>query len=347
MKSPIARSSRAFARTAILYSGRFALGLCVFASSVVVSARQRDPISPAEMQARVDELAHAPWSGKFKEKDARYDGYCHRSTLKVEVTDPQTGEKRDQKLYLYRPNSKNKVPLVVVVPTMDGITILEPEVASQFCSSKIAAIIADVNNPAQPPELPAWGTEDANNRRAILALRTVIDYARQDARFEPGQIGMMGLSLGGITTAMMAGLEPERLRAVAIAVGSGNLPYVMSESDNRKVSELRSRRMSHLGMNDVRAYEEVLHETIRYDPMHFTSLTNRDRILMIMARQDTKVPFSAQRDLYTALGGPDYMIFAGNHVGSLLSLTYLYMGTVIDFFKARFAGKYGVIAVNQ
>lgn len=336
MNLPVARLSRRLA-------GSF-LGLCLVCTTTLAFGRALDPITSDEMNLRLAELQHSPWNGKFKEKDVEFDGYCYRSTLKMDVVDPQTGDTRNLKLYLYRPDVDKKVPLVMVIPTLDGITVLEPSIAVQLCDSDIAAIIADVNNPIQPPELPSWGVEDKNNRSAILSLRTILDYAETDPRFERDQIGMMGLSLGGITTAMMAGVEPDRLRAVVITVGGGNLPYVMAESDNSKVTELRRRRMSYLGLRDVSEYEERLHESIRFDPMYFASRANRDRVLMVMAERDSTVPFSVQRDLFSALKKPDYMLFSGGHIGSLVSLTYLYLDTVIDFFKARFEGKMGPIA---
>jgi hypothetical protein len=78
--------------------------------------------------------------------------------------------------------------------------------------------------------------------------------------------------------------------------------------------------------------------------MHFAPLANKDRLLMVMAENDTKVPTIVQKDLFRAFGQPDYMIFAGTHVGTLLSLTYLYFDTVVEFLSARFAGRHGVVA---
>src|SRR5690606_31229816 len=158
------------------------------------------------------------------------------------------------------------------------------------------------NQNTVPEEIPSWGFEDQNNRRAILSLRTIIDYIEGTPYFDSRKIGMIGSSLGGVTTSFMAGIEPQRISAFVIVVGGGNIPYTLSVSDNEKILELRRRRMAAEGLTDPEHYEDKLREILKFDPMYFASFAVRDKIFMALSRSDTKVPTLVQEDLFRAFG---------------------------------------------
>jgi dienelactone hydrolase len=315
----------------------------VLLESLVAVARPLDPITVEERDRRVMELKHTPLSGKVYEQFEGMDGNCVLSTVSLTVRDAYTGASTPLSFRMYRPNVAGPVPFVLVIPTMAGVTILEPKASSQLCAAGMAAAIVDAYDTSLPSTAPSWGYEDQKMRFAVHSLRTVLDFAERDARFHPQKLGVIGLSLGGITSALLAGLEPGRLRAAVVVVGGGNLPYVMTVSTDKVVADLRDYRMNAVGMESLSVYEEALHRTLRYDPMYVASLVNKDRVMMVMAERDDKVPTSVQKDLFHTMGNPDYMTFAGTHVGTLLSLTYIYFDTVVAFMNARFQGKYGMV----
>ena len=305
-------------------------------------------VTLSEALRRNLELTPAPWDGKFSETVTSKGG-CVISEIYLNVKDEQTGERWPIHTTLYRPKVTTPVPMSLVVPTIEGITVLEPRVASMLCASKIAGMIAMLHDTTQPAVLPSWGYEDRVDRREILGLRTLLDFASQDARFDKQKLGIFGMSYGGIITAFMAGLEPERLRAIVIAVGGGNLPHILSMSDNDKVGLLRQRRMTALGIDDLGNYEATLAPTVRYDPLFFTSQANRARIMMVMSTVDTKVIASTQRELFDAFGGTQDMLFNWGHVETLVQLAYLYMDPMVKFMQSRFDGKdisSGLVTVN-
>lgn len=301
---------------------------------MAASAKKIDPLSPTELALRLQDFAHDPWNGSASETDRR-GGSCRESKVKLEVRDPLTQEKRPVDVAIMRPASKNKVPVVLVVPSMEGVTVIEPKIASQLCSNGIAAVIADVVDTTLPKTLPAIAHEDVQGRRAILALRTIIDLVSNHPAFDRDRIGIIGVSLGGVITSMIAGIEPDRLKAVVIVVGGGNLPFVLATSDQSKVADLRRQRMDFLKLHDSDRYEDWLRGTLRYDPMYFAARANHDRIMMITAKSDTKVPYSVQQDLFEAFGRPKVSEYSGGHVETIISMTYFYFGEVLDFYKSR------------
>ena len=300
-------------------------------------ARPLDPIAPSETARQLGELTHVPFDGKALEKADGWMSSCRRSIVTVQVTDTVTGETRAQNLTLIRP-AKNAAPtpVMILVPTMEGITPIETSIASGFCDAQIATIIADVDDNSIPKVLPSWGLEDARNRYSILALRTTIDFAKTSPYFDSNRVGFMGLSLGAIMGSFIAGLEGERLAAMVLVLAGGDLPYILSVSDNSRVKEMRDGRIEAAGLKTNEEYEEILHQTVRYDPLHFASRAKPDKMLMVMSSNDTKVPTAMQNDLYEAFGKPENSVYKSGHVQTIISLTYWYFNTVTDFLGKKF-----------
>lgn len=310
------------------------VGLAIF-NGMNVEARALDPIAPEEMIARLQEFNYEPWNGTASEVDRTNENGCQQSKVKLEVRDPVTAVVHPVALTIFRPATSEKVPAVIVVPSMEGVTIVEPKIAAKLCGSGIAAVISDVVDTSLPKSLPAARHEDEQERRAILSLRTVLDVLSTHPAFDRDRLGIIGVSVGGIITSMMAGIEPDRLKAVVVVVGSGNLPYVLANSDNDKVSDLRRQRMTHLKIRENEIYEDWLRANLRYDPLYFAPRAQRDRIMMITARGDTTVPYRMQQDLFEAFGKPTVSEYSGSHVQTILSMTYFYFGDVIKFYKSR------------
>jgi dienelactone hydrolase len=307
----------------------------VSATAVSALAKPLIPLDPVERQTRTDGLQHSPWNGKSANKSISKEDGCDMRTETISVDDPVAHTTRNYDILLQSPPSKTKLPVVIIVPTIRGTQeYLEPQVARSLCHSGYASIIADVNDLRPTSAWPAWGGEDINNRRAILALKTVYDYATRVPRFDADRIGAMGLSLGGITTALWAGVDP-RLKATVVVVGGGNLPYILSHSDEPNVASMRDKRMKAAGLRTIDEYDQALRGNVTLDPFYFAPQANKHRILQILAESDTKVPYSVQREMYQAWGGPQSITFTTGHVFTIIQVVYFYMGDVVDFFNDR------------
>ncbi len=312
----------------------------VVSTLVPVSALAKPlfPLSPSDIQARAAELVQLPWSGKSTNKGTAVEGNCLMSKYTIEVEDPVDHSTRSYDILGQAPAAgPAPVPVVIIVPTIDGTRdFLEPVVARSLCNAGIGSLIADVNDVKPPKVYPSWGAEDVNSRRAIVALRTVADLAERIPRFDKTKIGAIGLSMGGITTSLFASVEG-RLKASVIIVGGGNFPHILSSSDHWLVDELRTNRMKAAGFTTVDQYEDQLRASIHYDPIYFTPLANKQKIMMVMAESDVKVPYVDQREQFLAFGQPQSLTFTGGHVDTIIQMVYLYMDDVTTFLNNRFA----------
>ena len=311
----------------------------VFAYVERVNARALDSLEPAEVQRRLAELQHLRVHLRPAEMEDGSHGACARSRVSLQVMDPiRFGISFAFELTVIRPRDvSGPMPVIIIVPTIEGVTKVEQKLASNFCEMRVASIIADVNDNTEPKEYPAWGLEDQRNRLAVFALRTIIDYARNHASFNPEKIGMMGSSLGGVIASFIAGTESERLAAVVTVVAGGNIPFILSKSDNKHVARIREARMKFAQMNSPEEYENKLRETIRYDPMYFAFGGRRDRMLMVMSTGDSKVPSEVQLELHRAFGKPAESMFTVGHVGTIIGIAYMYFDTVGKFLREKMA----------
>jgi len=317
---------------------RIAAVFCLaFLSSLTVFARPVDPVSNEELLIRLGELQQISWAGRVSQTDNGSFGACSKTTVNLTVGDAMTGLTRPLSVTVIRPDSSSLVPAMILVPTVEGVTIIERKVASHFCDMNIATIIADVNEAAVPELIPLWGHEDEVSRRSILSLRTIIDYATTSSEFDAKRVGLMGLSLGAITSSFLAGIESERLAAVVLVLAGGDVPFILATSDNKYAVRIREERMSQEKMSTVDEYEEKLHQTMRYDPMHFSRLAKTKRLFMVLSDNDTKVPSVVQQDLFTAFGAPSSTTFSISHVETIVSLTFFYFDYVSNFVKQRFS----------
>ncbi len=303
--------------------------------SLVASSAHLEPISDESFSALVQQLKHVPLTMPVTETIIEIEDGCVHASAGIPVFDPNVRKARMQQLYIARPEKIKRAPVVLMVPTIHGRTILETRIASTLCAAGIAAVIADVNNIVQPEALPSWDAEDANHRFALHALQTAVDFIQMHPSLDHKKIAAMGFSLGGITTAMFIGVET-RIVGAMIGAGGGNFPEILTKTKNRHMVRLRERRMEHLKITAIEDYEKELHKHLVFDPLHFARKVDKSALMMMMVTNDRQVPSPNQKQLWEILGQPDVIVHDQGHVGSIVRLAYMRMDEVIAFFNERF-----------
>jgi dienelactone hydrolase len=309
-------------------------GLSLLSASVA-AARPLGALPDSEVQSRLASLQFAPYNGKSRIVSVGGDSSCLKTKQTLDVTDLVTRRADQYEFRLQRPVVDQPVPVVIIVPNIEGVTLIETSIADHLCGQGIASIIADVNDVSDPAHYPAWGAEDRNSREAIIALRTFIDFAKRTPQFDGNRIGMIGISLGAITTSMMAGIEPDALKAVVTVVGAGNMPHILTYSNESRVSNWRNSRMRLLGWTNPAQYEDKEREVLKFDALYFAKRVNTRKVMMVMAENDTLVPYAAQAETFQRFERPSQLLFTGGHVDTIIQLTYLYMNDVDNFLHRK------------
>ena len=214
----------------------------------------------------------------------------------------------------YRPKGINnrKAPLIIIVPPVVGITPFEYMSARYFSSHGFAVAVLKLNVPSvdQDVVLDRLGQDWESY---VEKVRAFIDIVGKLPGADDQKIGIMGLSLGGITAALTMGRDP-RLKAGVVFMGATNIPHLMAYSDQYVVKKLREKKMSELGIEDPWDFETLLKEKVKIDLPYLTEgRTPRDYFLFV-TKDDSYVPSKIQKTLRADLGYPETHYLPPGHV---------------------------------
>jgi cephalosporin-C deacetylase-like acetyl esterase len=147
--------------------------------------------------------------------------------------------------------------------------------------------------------------------------------AAQD-EIDANQLGVMGISLGGITSALAASLEPRFTKACLILAG-GDMGEVAWTS-----TELAAARES---WKKTGGSKESLFAALKViDPVTYARPLAGRQILMLNARQDEVVPPACTEALWRAFGQPEIIWWDAGHY---TSVRYIFeaMAETVRFFQ--------------
>jgi cephalosporin-C deacetylase-like acetyl esterase len=182
---------------------------------------------------------------------------------------------------------------------------------------------------------------------SIIEPLQVIDWAESRAEINATKIAVVGISFGGINSAIAMGLD-KRLKAGVFIVMGGNSPKIGWETrtsdynKGRKQTKAGYERtlksyMKYLAEVEEKGLEKVKppQENFWIDPMTFAHRLRKRPVLMINARWDQAIPKEATTDFWKAAGKPPISWFPATHPSIWLWYP-LIRGKIIRFLKSTF-----------
>ncbi|MBX7165998.1 MAG: alpha/beta hydrolase family protein [Pirellulales bacterium] len=213
----------------------------------------------------------------------------------------------------FRPVSEGKHPGVVVLHILGGDFDLARLVARQLAYNNVAALFLKLPYYG-PREQPGSGVQmispDPHQTvkgmtQAVLDIRRAAAWLAAQPEIDPAQLGITGISLGGITSAVAAAGEP-RFAKVGLMLAGGDFSRIAWESEETKA--LRE------GWEAQGKTIEELAEVIKpIDPVTFAANVRGRKILMLNARNDEVVPPACTEALWEALGKPEIVWWNAGH----------------------------------
>lgn len=215
----------------------------------------------------------------------------------------------------YRPLKEGKVPAVVVLHILGGDFPLSRIFCNTLAHRGVAALFV---------KMPYYGPrrEPVGGRRmvsldpretvegmtqAILDIRFAVAWLASRDEVDPAQLGIFGISLGGITGALASTAEP-RLKNVCLMLAGGDMATIGAESRSRELAEAR-RRWKANGQDEAE-FDELIKSI---DPVTYAANARDRRILMINATDDEVIPKVCTLALWQALGRPEIQWYSGGH----------------------------------
>jgi esterase/lipase len=140
-------------------------------------------------------------------------------------------------------------------------------------------------------------------RQAIYEMRMVTDWLREQTE---APVGLLGLSLGGYLSSLMAGLYDDLDFVIPMVppVCIGDLAWRF-HSDNRRGGGDKAVTFSH---EQLRAVYRV------HSPLTHRLKVAKDRVLIVAGRGDRIVPPEHPHALWQHWGEPEIFWFSGSHL---------------------------------
>lgn len=209
-----------------------------------------------------------------------------------------------------------KVPGVVVLHILGGDFFLARIFCEHLAARNVATLflIMPHYGPRRTPGNPARMVSDdphqtvAGMKQAVLDIRYGAAFLASQPQIDAEQLGIMGISLGGITSALAAEAEP-RFTKVGLLLAGGDISRVAWESP-----ELRKIRERWLAKGGTRA---SLVETVALiDPLTYAKNLHGRKVLMLNASQDEIIPKACTESLWKALGEPEIHWWDTGHISA-------------------------------
>jgi dienelactone hydrolase len=243
----------------------------------------------------------------------------------------------------YRPANvgpDEKIPGVVVLHILGGDFPLSRMFCNALAQKRCAALFVKMPyyGPRRVPGLSRrMISADPNEtvagmRQAILDIRRARAWLEAQDEIDDERLGVFGVSLGGITAALAATLEPRFARVCPMLAG-GDIAQVAWESPELA----RVRREWEAKGQDREVIEKLL---LTIDPVTYAANLKGRQVLMLNASQDEIIPRRCTDSLWRAFGEPRIVWYNAGHISALKFLPEG-MHEVATFFAAEGKAKPG------
>ncbi len=234
----------------------------------------------------------------------------------------------------YEPSGDVPSPVVLLMPILNGQKHFMRPFATKFARNGYAAVIIDTVQ--RRTLLDDLSDPEPAIRLTIQRHRRVIDWVETRPDLDTSKIAVFGASLGGFNALYLAAMDP-RVRAVSPALVGGSLPYVLVTSDERRIVEATDAVKNQLSMDDDQLMD-YLTEKIETDVLAVAPHVNADRVLMVMTKYDSTVPYDSQLRLRDAMGNPEAITLPTSHNMAAAYLFYL-RSRVLKFFDRKLSAE--------
>jgi len=152
-----------------------------------------------------------------------------------------------------------------------------------------------------------------------------------------GEIGFVGVSMGGFHAIGAAALYPEAKITIAMMCGADNADVIKASEENivkyNREQLLISYRKKHGAMGEDLLYRDI--NSRKYNIVDMARSIETSKIRLVITTNDTSVPTFTQWRLYRLHGGPESLIVPSGHI-TLVFYILTVRSQLIDWLNETF-----------
>jgi pimeloyl-ACP methyl ester carboxylesterase len=234
----------------------------------------------------------------------------------------------------YEQVAGERAPVVLVLPILNGQKNVVRPFASHFAHNGYNVVIVDTLQ--RKSLLEDILDPEAAIRRTAVRHRRVLDWVDTVPKIDRDRIAVFGASLGGFNALFLTATDT-RVKASALALVAGDLPYVLSYSSEGRIIDAADGAMETL-QTDQEGLRQFLQEHIVSDPLSLARYIDPEQVLLVLAKFDDAVHYEKQIELQEAMGQPESITLPTGHVTTAAYLFYL-RSRVLEFFDRKLDGR--------
>lgn len=314
--------------------------LAVGLSAEFVRAADRQPIAgqvtfePAATEEALPEIfrlgAHTfPFDQRFVDTVST-EMVLSRVTFPSPVTTPHP-ENNTVHCEYFRPSKSGPYRGVIVLHILGGDFDLARLFCRHLAANGVAALFLKMPyyGERRPPDSKSRMVSIdpretvAGMKQAILDIRRARAWLASREEVRPEGLGIFGISLGGITSALAASAEP-RFERVCLMLAGGDIAAV--GWNQPRLARIKEKWLADGGTQE--SYVQLLRSI---DPVTYARPVAGRELLMINAKQDEIIPPVCTESLWRAFGKPPIVWYNAGHISCI---RYLFDGLakVTTFF---------------
>jgi len=215
----------------------------------------------------------------------------------------------------FQPKHPGKRPAVVVLHILGADFALSRYYSARLASEGVGAFFMKlpfygerrpVGHPQRFLSNDVAVTSEAM-RQAVLDVRRAGSWLASRPEVDADRLGVTGISLGGITSALVLAVDPSFERSVTILAG-GNLDEILWTMDETGADRWRRDWLA-----AGRTPADLKRLTHDFDPITYADRLKGKKLLMMAGNVDEVVPPASARRLWEAAGRPPIRWFDCGH----------------------------------
>jgi dienelactone hydrolase len=293
------------------------------------SPRARSAL-PSEVQARFEypeaALPPEPIVDRLEDSGREFE----ERFVQLWVTTPGDPERHKVQILEFRSTQPGPRPAVVVTPMFGGRQPIARLIAPALAERGIHALVVLRAERYLVGDAPPERLERVL-RTAVIDRRRTLDYLASRQDVDPKRLGAIGVSLGGLGTALLCASDA-RIKAGVLVLAGGGLETLIPASQERRALEF----VEAWGARGVspEALSAKIKSAVPSDPLLLAQNLDPRLLLFVTARRDKHVPARNQELLWEAAGRPERYSLPTGHATSAVYAPWL-APLCLDWLQAR------------